>query len=357
MPVTQCALPANSEVIEPNHRRAIDPEVNSALRPGSEATTVLPGTSLQVSRLVLGTAWLGVRQSEIEAHALLDAYIEAGGNFIDTARAYSDWVPGETGRSERILGDWLRNRPGLRDRVVIATKGMHAVPTEPLVKRVNRTEARRDLEASLRYLRRDCVELYWLHRDDPSVPVEEIVDFMQAFVREGKVRFLGVSNWQRDRLAAANAFARRLGLTPFCASQTLFHAGCWTLPPPQDAGLVRIDPAYHRWHAAEGLPLIPYSTQAQGFFSRPTVGVPTATPANLQLARHLATLAADQGVTINALALAYTWHQPFPVFPIVGPNTRTQLDDSLTALRLKLSHDELAEINRINGSALDAKTA
>ncbi|MDQ5980418.1 MAG: Aldo/keto reductase [Verrucomicrobiota bacterium] len=314
----------------------------------------LPGTTLQVSRLCLGTALLGVRQSEPEARRLLDAYLDLGGNFIDTARIYSDWVPTEIGRAEHILGDWMRDRPGVRSRLILATKGLHPPLLDPRQSRVNQNEARRDIESSLRALRCECIELYWLHRDDPTRPVEEIVEFMQVFVRDGKVRYLGVSNWSKDRLAAANAHAIRNGLAPFVANQVLFHAGSWTLPPGRDPSMTRIDLAYHRWHAQSGLPLVPYSTQAQGFFSRPSTEVATATANNMQLIPLFNSLARTHGVSVNAVVLAYALRQPFPVFPVIGPNTPEQLADSWTALGVHLAPSELTAINEANGSGLTA---
>jgi aryl-alcohol dehydrogenase-like predicted oxidoreductase len=330
-------------------QREFEPQTGMSMSP---PLSQLPGTTLQVSRLCLGTALLGVRQSESEAHRLLDAYLDLGGNFIDTARIYSDWVPNESGRAERILGDWMRDRPGVRSRIVLATKGLHPPLSVPHQSRVNLREARRDIEASLRALRCECIELYWLHRDDPAVPVEEIVEFMQGFIREGKIRYLGASNWSMNRLAASNAYANRHGFTPFIANQVLFHAGCWTLPPARDPSMNRIDLDYHRWHSRSGLSLVPYSTQAQGFFSRPSASIPTATATNMQLVPLLNSLARAHRVSVNAAVLAYALHQPFPVFPVIGANTPEQLADSWTALGVHFAPLELGAINEINGSGL-----
>ncbi len=167
----------------------------------------LPGTSLSVSPLCLGGVPFGHTLSDKETFALLDRFVALGGNFIDTARIYSDWVPGETRRSERVLGDWMqarRNRPSL----VISTKGAHPFIESLDTPRSAVAEIRDDLEGSLRTLRLDTVDLYWLHRDDPTRSVGHFIDLLNAFVREGKVRHFGASNWSTERLRAANDFAR-----------------------------------------------------------------------------------------------------------------------------------------------------
>jgi aryl-alcohol dehydrogenase-like predicted oxidoreductase len=324
--------------------------------------TLIPRTNLAVSRLVLGTANLGVKQTEAEAYALLDHYVGLGGNFIDAARVYSDWIPGETGRCERILGDWLRARPGLRSRLVIATKGLHYRWSEPTGNRVNAAAAREDVEASLLALGIDCIDLYWLHRDNPKKPVEEIVDFMQPLVASGKIRYLGVANWSGARLAAANAYAARHDLVGFVANQPLFNIGSWQLRPPSDPTLVDLDRSTYAWHRAQGVALVPYSSQAQGYFSYVTTGRAEAlsvnvknrydTPANRALAVVIARLAAAKGCTVNSIVLAYLLHQPLPVFPIIGANDTRQLEDSFTALTVQLSPKELQLLEEATGSAI-----
>jgi aryl-alcohol dehydrogenase-like predicted oxidoreductase len=321
---------------------------------------ILPGTTLRISRLALGTANLGVRQTDAEAFALLDHFAARGGRLLDTARVYSDWVPGEPGRSERIIGDWLRGRPGLSDSIVVGTKGLHYAWGAPLQSRVTAADARRDIEQSLRVLGLECLPLYWLHRDDPARPVEEIVEFMQAFVREGKVRHLGAANWTGPRLIAANAYAARAGLTGFVANQPLYNIGCWDLRPAADPSLVDLDRPTYDHHRRTRLPLMPYSPQAQGFFTHLANGTKPekvglsryATPRNLGLAPVIAALARAQSCSVNAIVLAYLFHQPFPVVPIIGSLTMEQIDDSMAAENVVLSRDELQQLEDAAGSGI-----
>src|SRR2546426_539997 len=128
---------------------------------------LLPSTDFSVSAVCLGGMTFGHPLDEKATFTLLDRFVDHGGNFIDTARIYSDWVPGEKRRSERVLGDWLTAR-GNRSHVVISTKGAHPFIESLTVPRTSAAEIRDDLEGSLKRLRTDVIDLYWLHRDDPS---------------------------------------------------------------------------------------------------------------------------------------------------------------------------------------------
>ncbi len=318
----------------------------------------LPCTDLVVSPIALGTGSLGVAQSEADAHRLLNHNCALGGNLIDTARIHSDWIPGETGRSERIIGDWLRTRSDRRSQVVLATKVLHYDLAEPTRPRVTVAAAWHDLERSLRALGTDVIDLYWLHRDDPTQPAEVIIEFMQVFVREGKVRHLGASNWPAARLAAANRHALRHGLAPFAASQPLFNLGSWSMPPHADPTLVTLDRAAYDYHCRHAWALLPYSSQAHGFFSHPAAAMakPAArhytTEPNLRLAPVVHAFARELGCSVNQIVLAYLLHQRPVLVPIVGGHRPDQLDDSFGALTVKLSTSQLDNLEDLAGSGL-----
>ncbi|MEM9160946.1 MAG: aldo/keto reductase [Verrucomicrobiota bacterium] len=321
----------------------------------------LPRTDLEVSQICLGTANFGIKQSEEDAHELLESYLEFGGNFIDTARVYSDWIPGEKGRCERIIGDWLRSS-GKRDEVIIATKGMHYEWSDKSVNRVNQECARHDIELSLEVLEIETIDLYWLHRDKPWVPAEEIVDLMQVFIEEGKVRYLGVANWSGERLKAANEYALRNGLQGFAASQPLFNVGAWNVKPAADATLEALDRAGYDYHLESGVSLIPYSAQAQGFFTKAAdeegadwkslMESRYATPRNLKLAAAIRELAEEKGCEVNGVVLGYLMSQPFAIVPIVGANHPQQLEDSVMATRIRLTEEELQRLDDISESGV-----
>lgn len=326
---------------------------------------LLPGTGLIVSPLCLGGVPFGHTITGPETFALLDRFVALGGNFIDTARIYSDWVPGEKRRSERILGDWLQAR-GHPSGLVIATKGAHAFIESLSTPRTSATEIRDDLEGSLRTLRTDVIDLYWLHRDDPARPVGHFIDLLNAFLREGKIRAFGGSNWSAARLRAANDYARQSGQQGFTASQPLWCLGCAQARPPADPGLVKFDAAAWRFHRETGLAVVPYTSQAKGFFTklalppgqRPADLAPHEfhTPPNLAAGRIVTELAAARRVAPSAIVLAYLWSRPFPVVPIIGCRTLAQLEDSAAALPVRLTAAELARFEDASPSGLPAET-
>lgn len=299
----------------------------------------------------------GITTTEAESFALLDRFVALGGNFLDTARIYSDWVPGESRRSERILGDWLQAR-GCRGRVVLATKGSHPFIDSLTVPRSSAAEIRDDLEGSLRTLRTDVIDLYWLHRDDPTRPVGHFIDLLNTFVREGKIRAFGASNWTTARLRAAHDHVRATGQQGFAANQPFWCLGCQQARPPSFTGYVKLDAEMDRFHRETRLALMPYTAQAKGFFSKLARGDAGLerhefhTPPNLAAGKIVLDLAAAQRVAPSAIVLAYLWSRPFPVVPIIGARTLAQLEDSFTALPVRLSPAELATLETASQSGL-----
>jgi aryl-alcohol dehydrogenase-like predicted oxidoreductase len=323
----------------------------------------LPGTHLAVSPLCLGGTMLGDTISEAASFALLDRFVALGGNFLDTARIYSDWVPGEYRRSERILGDWLQAR-GHRSRLIVATKGAHPFIDSLMVPRTSAADIRDDLEGSLRTLRTDVIDLYWLHRDDVTRPVGHFIDLLNAFLREGKIRAFGASNWTTDRIRAANEYAHTTGQSGFVANQPFWCLGCAQSRPPPFTGYVKLDAAMYRFHLETGLAVVPYTSQASGFFSKlalPPAARPAGfenhefhTPPNLAAGRIVLHLATAKHVTPSAIVLAYLWSRPFPVVPIVGSRTAAQLEDCAAALSVRLSAAELQSLETASASGLPA---
>ncbi len=183
----------------------------------------LLGSDLEVTPVVLGGNMLG---SRLDAHAsfeLLDAYAEAGGTMVDTAAVYADWLPAtETGCSERTIGRWLRARPSTP--LLVATKGGHPDLSRPQQPRLDGPSLRRDVEQSLDRLGLSTLPLWLTHRDDPSLPVAEIVDVVEEMRAEGLLRWFGVSNWSTERIEEVIAL-RDVGRAPgFVATQAAFAA-------------------------------------------------------------------------------------------------------------------------------------
>ena len=167
--------------------------------------------------VVLGSVFFGTQIARDASYAVMDTYLEGGGNFIDTANGYALWLPEGVGASERTIGEWMRAR-GLRDQIVLATKGAHFRP-DGAPGHCSREQIEDHLTQSLERLAVETVDLYWLHRDEPARPVGEIIETLADIRRSGRIRAYGASNWEPDRIEAANQYAEAHHLPRFVASQ------------------------------------------------------------------------------------------------------------------------------------------
>ena len=322
-------------------------------------TIKIPKTDLTPSLLCLGGVPLGSVLDERRSFALLDAFVAQGGTFLDTARVYADWLPGERSTSEKTIGRWLKQRRQ-RDRLVIATKGAHPELTAMHRPRLDRASIVADLDQSLRNLQTDVIDLYWLHRDDPLTPVAVLLDTLQDQLRAGKIRAYGCSNWRAERIAAAQACAQSQGWPGFVADQMLWSLAAVAQETLPDPTMVAMQGALFDLHAASGLPALPYAAQANGYFQRAAEGTLDGmnaasrllydTPENRRRSQAVQALAAETGRSISAIVLGYLLGQPFPVLPIVGCRTVTQVEDSCSAADAPL---RAAEIARIEGRTGD----
>ena len=325
----------------------------------------IPGTELNPSVIVLGTASFGSSISREDSWRMLDAFAEAGGTFIDTAHNYADWASSERSVSEKTIGEWLV-RTNARSRMVVATKGA-SLDLRTRAPRVNPEAIRTDLTESLEFLRVDTIDLYWLHRDDPSVPVDEILDALDEHRRAGRIRHYGCSNWRPERIRAAAAYASARGLEGFVANQLM-----WSLAAPNpeaitDRTLCWMDAPTYAYHRESGLAAVAFSSQAKGFFSgkyapgateaaesrRRAVIDQYYSPANFARLQAAQEIGARLGASANQVALAYLIHQPFPTYAIVGPRTVAQLADSCKAADLSLSAEDMARLDagKLEGGA------
>lgn len=313
---------------------------------------------IQVSRLVLGTDYFGSGIPRDESFRILDAYVAAGGNMLDTARFYADWMPGGHGASERTLGEWLRERPGMRERVLIATKGGHPPLQDMHRSRLHLDEVRRDLDLSLQTLSVDSIDLYWLHRDDESQPVERIMDMLAAVAATGAVRALGVSNWRAQRILAANRYAAQHGLPKLCASQLQWSLAVSSAEAQEDDTRVVMDQAELACYQQQQFPVMAYTAQAKGFFSRPLEGPGAANdksqrwftnPVNLARRERVQQLAQRSGLSPTQIALGYVLSQPLPAMALIGPRQLPQLLDSLSAAEVLLSPADMLAL--VDGDA------
>ena len=297
---------------------------------------ILGKTDLLVSPVALGSAAFGSALDECTSFALLDAYVAAGGNLIDTARIYAG------GESEAVLGRWLkRARP---QNVIVATKGAHYALGTPTVMRLSREEIEGDLDTSLCVMGVDQIDFYWLHRDDPAREIGEIIETMESLVRAGKIRYYGASNYRTDRLRAADAYAAAHGLTGFSAvsnqySVALLNVEHNTNPDPT---IVAVDGEALAYHAESGMPLIPFQATARGYFAKlaagkeisPALRAAYENEENGRKYAELETLCRERGCSMQTATLVATAQVPFQCIPITGVNTVEQMADVAEAIRL-----------------------
>lgn len=312
----------------------------------------------EASVICLGTGAFGASVGEQEAFALMDAFLDGGGNFLDTAHNYSDWIPGERSRSEKLIGRWLKAR-GNRASIVLGTKGGHPDLNNMRVPRLSSAEIVQDLDESLQFLQTDYIDLYWLHRDDPTRPVAEILETLDGQRRLGKIRGYGCSNWSIARIEEARSYAAKHGLQGFVASQPM-----WSLAEPNESGIsdktmTHMDDEGFAYHLRTGLAAIPYSSQAKGFFTKAdTLGydqVPKALLSKYGNERNRARLgvaqriAGERSVSVAQVALGFLVAQPFTTIPIVGCKTLEHLRESMDAADLSLTEGELRELSLAAG--------
>lgn len=318
----------------------------------------IPGIKKPVPRLVQGTTMIGSELDEARSFALLDEVLAMGCHAFDTAHVYSH------GNSERILGRWMQAR-GLRDEIAIITKG--AAHSEDR-RRVTPFDITSDLYDSLARLQTDYIDLYLLHRDDPHVPVEPIIDILNEHLRAGRFRVFGASNWSHQRIEAANAYAQANGLAPFVASSPQFSlAEPQNEPWPLCLSVSGAAGATARaWYTETQMPLLAWSPLASGFFSGrfhrhnlhtfgerewDRVVVRTyASEANFQRLDRAAVLAKEKGLTVAQVALAYVVNHSMNIFAIVGSSSAAKFRANMAACQVQLTPQEMAWLDLGSGS-------
>ncbi len=306
---------------------------------------LLGSSGCAVSALALGTLTFGNETGEAGSHAQLDRFIEAGGTLVDTADVYAD------GRSEEIIGRWLAARPGMRETIVLATKGRFPTDESPNGHGLSRRHLAQALDASLARLGAAVIDLYQVHAWDPLTPVEETLRFLDDAVRAGKILYVGLSNflaWQLQKAACvadARGLARPVSLQP--QYNLLARAIEWEIVPACQS---------------EGLGLLPWSPLASGWLTGkyrrgepPASGTRVAENADegmriwnerghlertWQVVEAVRKIAESRGVSMAQVAIAWLLGRPAVTSVILGARTLEQLDDNLAAADVRLSQEE-----------------
>jgi aryl-alcohol dehydrogenase-like predicted oxidoreductase len=310
----------------------------------------IPGSTLEVSEICLGTVGLGATIAPADAEDLLDRYLELGGNILDSANVYSDWIPGEKSRSEKTIGRWLKARNN-RDQVLLSTKGAHPQLETMQIPRLAPEDIVHDLDQSLASLQTDWIDLYWLHRDDPARPVQEILETLNLQVKAGKIRYFGASNWTFERFRLAQDHARDHGIQGFVADQVMWNVAVIDPAGIVDKTCVVMNTALEQYHRSTGIAAMPYSAQANGLFQRmlegsleqmnPELRRPYPHAPNLERFLSIQQIMYDSNLSLSQVVLGYLLSQPFATVPIIGSRTIAQLEDSLSAAGVRLSNLQL----------------
>lgn len=317
-------------------------------------TTKLGKTGLTVSRLALGTMTFGLQSDEETSRAILDTAADAGINFLDTADVYPlGGGLATAGRTEEIIGRWLK---GKREQFIVATKCVGRVGPAPWDQGASRKHILDAIEASLRRLDTDYIDLYQLHSDDASTPLDETLEALDAIVRAGKVRYIGVSNFLAYRLSRALGRADVRNLTRFVSVQ-----------PRYNLLFREIERELLPLAQEEGLGVIPYNPLAGGLLTGkhnradgPTAGTRFTLGAaaeryqerywhdrEFNTVEELRSVADAAGLSLTTLALAWVLANPIITAPIIGASRPEQLTDSLRAIEVQLDDSLKQKLDNI----------
>lgn len=292
----------------------------------------------QISKIILGTDKSEAFSSPEQAYRFYDSYLSLGGNCFDTARIYSG------GASERLLGDYIRQR-GKQDFYVCTKGGFPDMSTTPPTSRLSYKALYADCTVSLQALGIDCIDLYWLHRDDPQIPAGTIIEALNRLQKAGMVRQFGASNWTARRINEANAYAASHGLDGFCASQIQWSAARTDDARYGDYRLEFMTAAEYAAYLQNGLPVFAYAPAAGGFFSKldesGAEGLSEKlknrfySPENAAVLPKLQAFARQYGCSLSVAVLAYIYHNRLPGAIITGTKNPNRLRETFEVCALR----------------------
>ncbi len=301
-------------------------------------------SGLKVSKLCLGTMNFGPQSTEAESFEIMDKALEFGLNYFDTANVYG-WKEGE-GVTEQIIGRWFAQGGGRRDQVVLATKVYGRMGEGPNEKRLSAMHIKRACEQSLRRMQTDIIDIYQMHHVDRETPWEEIWQAMEQLVREGKVLYVGSSNFAGWHIAQAQEEARARNFMGLISEQSLYNLGERMIE-------LEVLPACKHY----GLGIIPWSPLSGGMLGgaleKASKGRRASEHTQKQIEEHREQLEAYEAFCIELghppaiVALAWLLNNPVVTAPIIGPRTIEQLNESMAALELEFSNEELERLDEI----------
>lgn len=301
-------------------------------------------TGVKVSTLCFGAMYLGTKQNQAESFGLLDKFIEAGGNFIDSANIYAHWVPGgKGGESETILGAWMKERKNRQD-IFIATKVGFPYGDVPRSLRAEVIEE--ECNKSLKRLGIETIDLYYAHNDDRNSPLEETLEVFDRLVRNGKVRFIGASNYLAWRLEEARWISHSNSWAYYCCIQqrhSYIRKKSGTNFDPQ----IAVNNDLLDYCRYRDLTLLAYSALLSGAYTRADRSFPdqyfgSDTENRLAI---LNSVASEIGATPNQVVLSWMMQSDPPVLPLIAASDKDQLQENLDSLATKLNPEHMIKLN------------
>ena len=308
-------------------------------------------SDLEFVPIAFGGNVFGWTADEATSHMLLDAFVDAGFSFVDTADVYSRWFPGNKGgESETVIGTWLKKDSAKRDRIVLATKCGMGLPSGAL----SAKNIKESVDASLKRLNTDHIDLFQSHKDDKDTPQEETLATYGELIKAGKIRFIGASNFDAPRLAEAAKIATEKGLPRYESLQPHYNL--------MERGL--FEGALEDECLKQGIGVIPYYSLASGFLTgkyRSEADVGNAqrgagvkkyiSPKGTAVLKALDDAAEKNGATLAQVALAWLLQRKSITAPIVSATSLKQLDDVLNSTTLELDPESVAALDRASGPA------
>ncbi len=297
--------------------------------------------TIDISQLAIGHLGYHLEERREGNFTLMNEYIARGGNTFDNARIYGD------GQSERWLGEFFRQNGKRQDCIITSKCGHHNMKTR--APRMTADCFNADINTTPTHLKSDYVDILFLHRDDIFRPVDEIMVALHEIVKSGKARMLGASNWTAGRIAEANEFAVRNGLTPFSVSQICCSLALSTPAVSGDVTHVFLSDAEKAWYKETGLPLMAWSPSARGFFSQAIAGKVKPVPnmwygwckENFERAKRAEKIANAKNCPLGSVVLAYLHNQPLDISSVISFSSEKQFEEAFKSLEIKLTPKEL----------------
>jgi len=307
-------------------------------------TIKLGRTGVDVSIYCLGAMYFGSRNDRVTSYRMLDRYVDAGGNFIDTANIYAWWVDGfRGGESETLLGEWMRER-GNRERLFIASKV--GFQYDDVARGLTAAQIETECDKSLRRMGVDTIDLFYAHVDDRTTPMHETMEAFDRLVRAGKVRYIGASNFLAYRLERAHTLSKQNGWPDYVCLQQR-HTYLRPKPGASFDPQVSLSDEIIDYCRANQVTILAYSSLLSGAYTRPDRAVPEqycGPDADARLAV-LREIAAAHNVSPNQVILAWLTQQEQPIIPVMAASSDEQMSENLVALDLRLSAEEMAQLN------------